>query len=55
MWWCGASAGKYALNWWRARRVSTVISVSSDSGGVLMGGGLVGKIPPEPYAEASTL
>ena len=56
MWCCGAIAGEYALNWWwRARRVSTIISMSSNSSGVLMRGGLVGKIPPEPYAEASTL
>jgi hypothetical protein len=55
MWWCGASAGVDAGNYWRGCRVSTIISMSSNSGGVLMRGGLVGKIPPESYAEASTL
>jgi hypothetical protein len=56
MWCYGASARFDALNgWWRGRRVSTIITMSSNSGGVLKRGGLVGKIPPKPYAEASTL
>ena len=49
----GASVGLDAL--WRAHRVSAIISMSSNSSGVLIRGGFVGKIPPEPYAEASTL
>ena len=35
--------------------VSTVTSISANRGGILMRGSLVGKIPPEPNAEASTL
>jgi hypothetical protein len=35
--------------------VSTVTSTSAKRGGILMRGCLVGKIPPEPNAKASTL
>jgi hypothetical protein len=56
--WCRANAGTgvNALDvWWRGHRVSAIISMTSNGSGVLIRGRLVGKVPPEPYAEASTL
>jgi len=54
--WCRASADTSvnALDWVRTRHVSAMITMSPQSSGVLMRGSLVGKIPPEPYAKAST-
>ena len=56
--WCrrvGAAAGLSRCLRGGHGHVSTVSTTSAKRGGILMRGCLVGKIPPEPDAEASTL